>query len=368
MTYQTIKKNVVFYFKKFVLITFFVLNLHYEFKTKLLINNKIKIHRTMIPESNYIQIGQVERQQESRRNWQLVIDSMQIKEFFIKNWINIAILVLLFYIFANRNIYFAIGDNASVTHTKGNAQGVALKAQNTKQNVKKQAAAAIGDALESVPNMDQYQVIGGTEGVIELLPQRPVAAKPVVSNAVSNVANNNAYAKGGNDANLFDNVSIFVAPEKVNPTVLKTKQEKCWDYVRRFITVAKTERQKFGIPVSITLAQGLLESDAGESRLTRSANNHFGIKTFNRNVPHVVMKDDTPKDKFKKYDSAWESFRDHSNLLMRDHYQQLQYLSKTDYVGWAKGLEKAGYATDKMYAEKLVKIIENLKLYRFDEA
>lgn len=319
----------------------------------------------MIPESNYIQIGQVERQQEIKRNWRLVIDSMQIKEFFIKNWINIAILVLLFYIFANRNIYFAIGDNASVAQPRGKAQGVAMKSSNNKQNVKNQAAAAIGEALESAPNLSQYQVIGGTEGVVELLPNRPIAEKPVVSTpAVSNPA----YAKGGNDANLFDNVSIFIAPEKANATVLKTKQEKCWDYVRRFINVAKTERQKFGIPVSITLAQGLLESDAGESRLTRSANNHFGIKTFNRNVPHVVMKDDTPKDKFKKYDSAWESFRDHSNLLMRDHYQQLQYLSKTDYVGWAKGLEKAGYATDKMYAEKLVKIIENLKLYRFDEA
>ena len=218
---------------------------------------------------------------------------------------------------------------------------------------------SVGESLSETPDLKGYQIIGGTEGVVEMLPQRPVTAKPVVSS--------NAYAKAGNEANLFDNVSIFVAPEKASATVVKSKQEKCWDYVRRFVAVAKAERQKFGIPVSITLAQGLLESDAGDSRLTRAANNHFGIKTFNSNVPHVVMKDDTPKDKFKKYESAWESFRDHSNLLMRSHYNQLQYLSKTDYVGWAKGLEKAGYATDKLYAEKLVKIIENLKLYRFDE-
>jgi flagellum-specific peptidoglycan hydrolase FlgJ len=196
-----------------------------------------------------------------------------------------------------------------------------------------------------------------TEGVTEVLPAR--APLPVRSNA---------YAADGTAANLFDNVSIFVAPEKADVKVVKSKQEKCWDYVRRFVNVARAERQKFGIPVSITLAQGLLESDAGDSRLTRSANNHFGIKTFNRNVPHVVLKDDTPTDKFKKYNSAWESYRDHSLLLMRAHYGQLQYLSKTDYSGWARGLEKAGYATDKLYAEKLIKIIENLQLYKLDEA
>ena len=316
----------------------------------------------MIPESNFIQIGQVERQQESRRNWHLVIDAVQIKEFFIKNWMNIAILSLLFYIFANRNIYFEIGDHAPTpaVKTAGRAETVSMKTKQTKQNVKVEAA-AISESIKQKQDDQQYQIIGGTEGVTELLPQRPIVTP-------KSVAAPNAYTKGGNEANLFDNVSIFIAPEKANAVVVKSKQEKCWDYVRRFVGVAKVERQKFGIPISITLAQGLLESDAGESRLTRNANNHFGIKTFSKNVPHVVMKDDTPKDKFKKYDSAWESFRDHSNLLMRNHYRELQYLSKTDYNGWAKGLEKAGYATDKLYAEKLVKIIENLKLYRFDES
>ena len=314
----------------------------------------------MIPHSDYIKIGQVERQQESKTNWQFVIDSSKVKEFFIKNWINIVILGLTFYIFAHRNIYFSIGDSAELQHSKGNAEQVAFRKKNAKQNVQYKATAAISESLKPSTQEEKYQVIGGTEGVIEMLPQRTSASKPVVSN--------NVYNNGGNEANLFDNVSIFIAPEKANASIVKSKQEKCWDYIRRFINVAKAERQKFGIPVSITLAQGLLESDAGESRLTRLANNHFGIKSFNKKTPHVVMKDDTPTDKFKKYESAWESFRDHSNLLMRDHYQQLQYLSKTDYVGWAKGLEKAGYATDKMYAEKLVKIIENLQLYRFDEA
>ncbi len=314
----------------------------------------------MTTQPNYIQIGQVARQKDAQRNWQLVIDASEIKTFLLKNWINIVILVAVFYIFANRNVYFAIGDNAPVQSAKGNAQLASLKQKNIKQNVKNTSAAMIGEAMTTSTKQTDYKIIGGTEGVVEMLPQTPVAAKSVAPSTV--------YKGKGNEANLFDNVSIFVAPEKANPTVVKTKEEKCWDYVRRFVNVAKAERQKFGIPVSITLAQGLLESDAGESRLTRSANNHFGVKTFNRSVAHVVMKDDTPTDKFKKYGSAWESFRDHSLLLMRDHYKQLQFLSKTDYVGWAKGLEKAGYATDKQYAENLIKIIENLKLYRFDEA
>jgi flagellum-specific peptidoglycan hydrolase FlgJ len=307
---------------------------------------------------NYIQIGQVERQQDIHKDWQLVIDNTKIKTFFVKNWLNVVILILTFYIFANRNVYFSLNDVAESQN--GKAAQVALKQNNIKQKVKNKTTAAIGEALQSTHDLNDYQVIGGTEGVVELLPQRNVSSKPVETST--------AYAKGGTEANLFDNVSIFIAPEKANPVVVKSKQEKCWDYIRRFINVAKAERQKFGIPVSITLAQGLLESDAGQSRLTQKANNHFGVKTFNSKVPHVVMKDDTPTDRFKKYDSAWESFRDHSLLLMRDHYKQLQYLSKTDYVGWAKGLEKAGYATDKQYAENLIKIIENLKLYQFDEA
>jgi flagellum-specific peptidoglycan hydrolase FlgJ len=329
-------------------------------KQKLLRIYKNKKHRAMTTQPNYIQIGQVARQEEAHKNWQLVIDSRRVQEFALKNWLNIILLGLVIYIVANRNVYFAMGDSIELQNSNGKVQLASVKQKIVKQNVRNQTAAMIGEPVQASPKPTDYKVIGGTEGVVEMLPKRAVAPNPTV--------NTNAYSKKGNEANLFDNVSIFVAPEKANQTVVKTKQEKCWDYVRRFVNVAKAERQKFGIPVSITLAQGLLESDAGESRLTRAANNHFGVKTFKKSVAHVVMKDDTPTDKFKKYDSAWESFRDHSLLLMRDHYKSLQFLSKTDYVGWAKGLEKAGYATDKQYAENLIKIIENLKLYRFDEA
>ena len=232
-----------------------------------------------------------------------------------------------------------------------------------KEDVTPLMIANVGIPFESTKKIPDIKTIvakknnGDQDGIVEILPSRTMSA------IKSNVAN----GADKNEANVFNNVSIFMAPEKANPAMMKTKKEKCWDYVRRFVGVAKAEREKFGIPVSITLAQGLLESDAGESRLTQIANNHFGVKTFNKKVPHVVMKDDTPNDKFRKYNSAWESFRDHSQLLMKNNYKDLQYLSKTDYAGWAKGLQNAGYATDGQYAQKLIRLIENLQLYKLDE-
>jgi flagellum-specific peptidoglycan hydrolase FlgJ len=300
----------------------------------------------MAQRQHTIQIGNIERTDDRLPLIAFTIDSAQIARVLYRNWLNLALIFAASYLIWHWQTYFAAAPKTQTTAT-AMAETVAQKSnKNTKVETVK---AAIGQAGAPDPSFH-------TEGVVEVLPQR--AMKPVQS----------VSAKGGTEANLFDNVSIFVAPEKANAAVVKTKEEKCKDYIRRFINVAKAEREKFGIPVSITLAQGLLESDAGESRLTRSANNHFGIKTFNRRVPHVVLKDDSPTDKFKKYNTAWESYRDHSLLLMRAHYKNLQFLSKRDYAGWARGLEKAGYATDKMYAEKLIKIIENLKLYQFDEA
>lgn len=275
------------------------------------------------------------------------IDLLKLRDFIIRHWLNVIIVGLLLYVAFTKDVHFAIQLNdeqqmASNTSNKKITQPAASP-RLVKQSLA--SASLIGGAEHEDHNGD---------GIIEILPARPLkAVKPLAK---------------GNEANLFDNVSIFMNPEKADPSVVKTKQERCWDYVTRFINIARVERKKFGIPVSITLAQGLLESDAGQSRLTLKANNHFGIKTFNKRIPHVVMKDDVPNDKFKKYNSAWESFRDHSLLLMKDHYRHLQYLSKTDYASWAKGLEKAGYATDKQYAENLIKIIENLQLYKFDEA
>lgn len=304
----------------------------------------------MLPKTDILQTGQIFHVNEGHFD----IDLVKLQAFLTKHWLNISIIILLLYVVFTKDIHFSLHLNDD--KDKIGAKAVAVSQVTPKKNLKQKIANQ--SIAETIIGSEGNEEDHNGDGVIPILPAR--ALKPVKSMP-------SAY-KGNNEANMFDNVSVFKNPQKADPSVLKTKQEKCWDYVTRFINVAKAERRKFGIPVSITLAQGLLESDAGQSRLTLKANNHFGIKTFSKKVKHVVMKDDTPTDKFKVYDSAWESYRDHSLLLMRDHYKSLQFLSKTDYIGWAKGLQKAGYATDKNYAINLIRIIENLQLYRFDEA
>ena len=142
----------------------------------------------------------------------------------------------------------------------------------------------------------------------------------------------------------------------------------CTNYVWRFASVARSEMNKYGIPASMTLAQGLLESDAGGSRLSRKNNNHFGMKCFSRkcNKSHCSnFTDDSHKDFFRIYKNVWQSYRAHSKLLQKKRYASLKSYGK-DYRKWAHGLRKAGYATDKRYAYKLIDIIEALHLYEFD--
>jgi hypothetical protein len=140
-------------------------------------------------------------------------------------------------------------------------------------------------------------------------------------------------------------------------------------YVQRFAQVAQTEMRKYGIPASITLAQGLLESNSGKSGLSRNNNNHFGIKCHSRSCGpgHCSnFSDDSHKDFFRIFSSAWESYRAHSLVLQRERYQFLYDLPPTDYQAWAHGLKKAGYATDPKYGEKLINLIESLELYKYD--
>ena len=154
-----------------------------------------------------------------------------------------------------------------------------------------------------------------------------------------------------------DNRAIIHAPNKA---------EKVAAYIKRFVKVAQAESNKFGIPASIILAQGILESNCGESKLCQASNNHFGIKTFDKSVRHVVFHDDVPTDKFKVYNSAWESYRDHSLLLMKGIYSPCRRHDRKDYRGWAKQLELCGYATDKQYEEKLLDMISKYQLYQYD--
>lgn len=138
-------------------------------------------------------------------------------------------------------------------------------------------------------------------------------------------------------------------------------------YIRKYSGIAVAEMYRSGIPASITLAQGLLESGAGKSRLATEGNNHFGIKCHNWTGKKMYYDDDRKNECFRKYPSADDSFRDHSDFLRyKDRYKFLFDLDPTDYRGWAYGLKKAGYATDPSYPQKLIKLIEDYRLYEYD--
>ncbi|SFL10724.1 Flagellum-specific peptidoglycan hydrolase FlgJ [Porphyromonadaceae bacterium KH3CP3RA] len=141
------------------------------------------------------------------------------------------------------------------------------------------------------------------------------------------------------------------------------------NYIRKYSDLAVEHMEKYRIPASITLAQGILESGAGLSDLARRSNNHFGIKCHRGwNGGTVYAADDTPNDCFRKYKSVEDSYQDHSEFLAySSRYKALFDLSITDYKGWARGLQKSGYATDRAYANKLIKLIEDYELYRFDD-
>ena len=138
------------------------------------------------------------------------------------------------------------------------------------------------------------------------------------------------------------------------------------DYVSMWSNVAVEHMLTYRIPASITLAQGLLESGNGNSPLATQANNHFGIKCSNWTGDKMYFDDDAKGECFRKYPSATESYNDHSLFLTnKPRYAALFQFPVDDYKSWAKGLKKAGYATHPEYAEKLIDLIERLKLYEF---
>lgn len=141
------------------------------------------------------------------------------------------------------------------------------------------------------------------------------------------------------------------------------------DYIEKFSDQAIREMHSSGVPASITLAQGILESDCGNSPLAKYANNHFGIKCHKGwEGPTFIQDDDEKNECFRKYYEAYESYKDHSDFLRtRERYAFLFDLKATDYKGWARGLKQAGYATNPSYADLLIRIIEENKLHQYDD-
>lgn len=140
------------------------------------------------------------------------------------------------------------------------------------------------------------------------------------------------------------------------------------DYIKKYRKIAVEEMERYHIPASITLAQGLLESGAGRSTLARKSNNHFGIKCGSRWEGRTVRHDDDARNEcFRAYKHPRDSYEDHSKFLRTGaRYAFLFRLKITDYKGWARGLKKAGYATDPRYADRLIDIIELYELDKYD--
>ena len=165
--------------------------------------------------------------------------------------------------------------------------------------------------------------------------------------------------------NMTKYLLFFIAFLYTLITFGKTTEE----YIREYKDIAIKEMNRVGIPASITLAQGILESGSGNSTLAVKANNHFGIKCHNTwNGAKVYHDDDKKGECFRKYRTAYDSYTDHSDFLNNaSRYSSLFDLKVTDYKGWARGLKKAGYATARDYDKQLIHIIEKYELYKYDK-
>ena len=180
--------------------------------------------------------------------------------------------------------------------------------------------------------------------------------KKIIINSPAEIENNKKVDKTVNAKPSKTNNSSLPVINNVN------------DYIDYFSGVAMDEMRTYKIPASITLAQGILESGSGKGRLSVEANNHFGIKCHDWKGPKIFHDDDEAQECFRKYSAPEYSYRDHSIFLTsRSRYSDLFDLSISDYKNWAKGLKKAGYATDKNYPNKLINLIENYKLFIYDE-
>lgn len=152
------------------------------------------------------------------------------------------------------------------------------------------------------------------------------------------------------------------------PVFLIAQRQAAEQYIYQYKDMAIREMQRTGIPASITLSQGILESGSGNSRLAREGNNHFGIKCHDWTGKRIFEDDDLKGECFRKYRTADESFIDHSDFLVgKSRYAALFSLHPKDYKGWARGLKKAGYATAPDYAQRLISLIERYNLNQYDD-
>lgn len=189
--------------------------------------------------------------------------------------------------------------------------------------------------------------------------KKPTTTKRTVNTTKKTVK----YTKGNSTANSNRDTETMISTSK---TTVYT--DVVYAYVNDFKEIAKGNMKSYGIPASIILAQGILESGAGRGDLAKKSNNHFGIKCHTGwEGEKVYHDDDAAQECFRKYNDPAESYKDHALFLTsRSRYSSLFELGKDDYEAWAKGLRKAGYATDPKYPQKLITYIEKYNLHQYD--
>ena len=195
---------------------------------------------------------------------------------------------------------------------------------------------------------------GSSNRYVQTSKKKPVASKKVVNTK-------KVVKPTSSNANRETETMISTSKTTVYTDVV-------FEYINDFKNIAKSNMKDYGIPASIILAQGILESGAGRGELAKRSNNHFGIKCHTGwEGEKVYHDDDAEQECFRKYSDPAQSYRDHALFLTgRSRYSNLFKLGKDDYQAWAKGLRAAGYATDPKYPDKLISYIEKYNLHRYD--
>lgn len=201
---------------------------------------------------------------------------------------------------------------------------------------------------------------------------KPTAAPVVPAPQSAAFDDFNSVALSDDPAPHISNLTLVLSPDYgerkgLSIDIITAKKARVQHYLDLYAPIAKREMKEHGIPASITLAQGLLESNAGDSKLAVNSKNHFGIKCRKKCLGCTCRNygDDTRYDMFRVFTTAAESFHEHSELLNTSRYAKLK-AHGNDYKKWAHGLKSCGYATDKRYGYKLITIIENLNLTQYD--
>ena len=206
---------------------------------------------------------------------------------------------------------------------------------------------------------------GSSKTVVNAPKSKPIPKKVVIVPKKTDliIVENKPKVEIKTPKNTTNDSQVLEATSKV-----KVTNQMVLDYIAKYKEIAKNSMQQFGVPASITLSQALLESGSGMGSLCLQANNHFGIKCRKDwTGPSVKYDDDALQECFRKYDDPKDSFKDHSQfLLSKPWYAKLFKLDIKDYKAWAKGLKAAGYATDPLYPQKLINLIEKYKLYDVD--